>query len=58
MPCSIAKFSMSFLTNLMRVCNIINGCLLVLSCIFAFSLINGSPTRTFLAIYIGCVCMA
>jgi hypothetical protein len=46
---------MSFLTNLMRVCNIINGCLLVLSCIFAFSLINGSPTRTFLAIYIGCV---
>ncbi len=44
---------MDVLLKIMRVVNIVNGVGLAISCFFAFTMINGSITRFFLALYIG-----
>ncbi len=54
-PCRIARFSLDCLLVTMRIANLINSIALMISCVFAFSIIKGSVTRFFLSIYIGCV---
>jgi hypothetical protein len=50
---SITGTKLDTLLKVIRFINIINGCLLGLSCYFAFTVVEGSVTRAFLAVYIG-----
>lgn len=49
----VKKLSVRTVTVLLRVLNIANAALLGLACFYAFQMISGSVTRTFLATYIG-----
>ena len=55
---SFKRTNKDVLLKIMRSVNILNGLLLVLACVFAFTIIAGSVTRFFLAIYIGCVALS
>ena len=51
--CRILSTKLDTLLKVMRVINILNGIGLAFSCYFAFTVIGGSVTRFFLAVYIG-----
>lgn len=51
--CRVKKLSVGTVTALLRIFNLVNAGLLGTACFFAFQIVSGSVTRTFLAIYIG-----
>lgn len=52
---SILKARLDTILKVTRFINVLNGIGLAFSCYFAFTVVSGSITRFFLALYIGCV---